>query len=477
MAVSAVDPSSSLAQAMATNVASNNFNKLDFYLVKNEVALFPNWNVYDTMYGSIKWQPNMGDTLQGLTPTPSPVDRAVFAPKVLADAPKKDIFKVGERNESAKLSYHRYESTRFRFLNSFEAFWRDQLSYAHADIVRQIQNANNQFVRSLMWYQTPDVFLAKNGAGILSSSRTLGGGVAKASLTQDQIRKVGTQGGAADANDDSTTGTGESAIHSGGGKGFREIIAGDTAGTASNDNVHYLTLKDLYKAMLVLQEDVQAAPFDRTFGAPKTSEMVKGKYILVCSTEAWASLLWDEDLKKSGGHELASTNKDYLNDGFGGDLFGKITVKFDPFPLRFGDNGYWVKPQDVVNNKVIPNANYTKIVASGTVGATTASNEVAFLCGADAFKTIAVGPPPREFAGKNISKKKLYGMNWNGQIDLTDQFLVPTASTTSVDHTENSWDLNVYGDYLKFISQTIHGGIPGDARNCLPIVFRRRRTS
>ena len=132
MAVSAVDPSSSLAQAMATNVASNNFNKLDFYLVKNEVALFPKWNVYDTMYGSIKWQPNMGDTLQGLTPTPSPVDRAVFAPKVLADAPKKDIFKVGERNESAKLSYHRYESTRFRFLNSFEAFRRDQLSYAHA---------------------------------------------------------------------------------------------------------------------------------------------------------------------------------------------------------------------------------------------------------------------------------------------------------------------------------------------------------
>jgi len=71
MAVTAVDPSSSLAQAMGTTVASNNFNKLDFYLVKNEVALFPKWNVYDTMYGSIKWQPNMGDTLQGLTPTSS----------------------------------------------------------------------------------------------------------------------------------------------------------------------------------------------------------------------------------------------------------------------------------------------------------------------------------------------------------------------------------------------------------------------
>ena len=170
MAVTAVDPSSTLAAAMATTAVSNNFNKLDFYLVKNEVALFPKWNVYDTLYGSIKWEPNMGDTLQGLTPTPSPVSRSTFAPNVLADAPLKDIYKVGERNESAKLSYHRYESTRFRFLNSFESFWRDQLSYAHKDIVRQIQTSQNQFIRTLMWYQTPDVFIAQAGTGKLTSS-------------------------------------------------------------------------------------------------------------------------------------------------------------------------------------------------------------------------------------------------------------------------------------------------------------------
>tara|TARA_R100000664_G_scaffold29397_1_gene41273 strand:- start:38 stop:1441 length:1404 start_codon:yes stop_codon:yes gene_type:complete len=467
MPVTAVDPSSSFAQAMATTDNSNNFNKLEFYLVKNEVALFPKWNVYDTMYGSIKWQPNMGDTLQGLTPTPSPVQRSTFAPNVLNDAPLKDIYKIGERNESAKLSYHRYESTRFRFLNSFESFWRDQLSYAHADIVRQIQNANNQFVRTLMWYQTPDLYIAKGGSGYLSSSVDLDGDAEKASLTQTQIRTI-------DGDDDSTSAT-TAAIGEGGGQEYRDSLV--TGG--SGQEAGALTLKDLYKAMLVLQEDVQAAPFDRVFGAPKTSEMVKGKYILVCSTEAWASLLWDDDLKKSGGHELASTSKDYIKDGFAGDLFGKITVKYDPYPLRFTDTGAWVQPQTVTSNKVVPNSLYTKIPssASNTIG----GNEVAFLCGADAFKTISVGPPPREFAGKNISKKKLYGMNWNGQIDLTDQFLVPTASTTDLTNTSESattaWDMNVYGDYLKFISQTIHGGIPGDARHCLPIVFRRRRTS
>tara|TARA_Y100001963_G_scaffold64255_1_gene89578 strand:+ start:73 stop:1467 length:1395 start_codon:yes stop_codon:yes gene_type:complete len=464
MAVTAVDPSSSLAQAMSTTAVSNNFNKLDFYLVKNEVALFPKWNVYDTLYGSIKWQPNMGDTLQGLTPTPSPVQRSTFAPNVLADAPLKDIYKIGERNESAKLSYHRYESTRFRFLNSFESFWRDQLSYAHKDIVRQIQTSQNQFIRTLMWYQTPDLYISKGGSGYLSSSVDLDGDAAKVSLTQDQIRTI-------DADADSTSST-TAAIGEGGGQEYRDSLV--TGG--SGQEAGALTLKDLYKAMLVLQEDVQAPPFDRQFGTPKTSEMIKGKYVLVCSTEAWASLMWDSDLAAQTGRRLAPANMNLVNEGFAGDLWGKITVKFDPFPLRFTDTGAWVNPQTVTNNKVVPNSNYTKIAssASNDIG----SNEVAFLCGADAFKAISVGPPPKEFAGKNVSKKKLYGMNWNGQIDLTDQFLVPTASTTDITNgAGEGWDLNVYGDFLKFISQTIHGGIPGDARHCLPIVYRRRRTA
>ena len=469
MAVTAVDPASSLAQAMSTNVVSNNFNKLDFYLVKNEVALFPKWNVYDTLYGSIKWQPNMGDTLQGLTPTPSPIQRSTFAPNVLADAPLKDIYKIGERNESAKLSYHRYESTRFRFLNSFESFWRDQLSYAHKDIVRQIQSAQNQFIRTLMWYQTPDVFISGGGdtaVGGLTSGLTLTGSCAKVSLTQDQIRTI-------DGDNDAISHT-TTAIGRGGGQEFREACTIATA-TAAN-RASFLTLKDIYRAMLHLQEDVQAPTFDRQYGTPKSSEMIKGKYVLVCSTEAWAALMWDADLAGQNGRRLAPANMNLINEGFAGDLWGKVTVKFDPHPMRFNDAGAFFNPQTVTNNKVVPNSGYTKI--SATDSDAVASNEIAFLCGADAFKAISVGPPPKEFAGKNVSKKKLYGMNWNGQIDLTDQFLVPTASTTDVS-TDGSegWDLNVYGDFLKFISQTIHGGIPGDARHCLPIVFRRRRVA
>jgi hypothetical protein len=164
-----------------------------------------------------------------------------------------------------------------------------------------------------------------------------------------------------------------------------------------------------------------------------------------------------------------------INDGFAGDLWGKVTAKFDPFPLRFTDNGTFVAPQSVdgTSGKVIPNTNYTTI--SATSSDTVASSEVAFLVGADAFKTIAVGPPPKEFASKNMSAKKFYSMKWNGEVTLTDQFLIPNSGTALSD--TGTQDLNVYGDYLKFISQAVFGGIPGDSRHCLPIFYRRRRTS
>ena len=246
--------------------------------------------------------------------------------------------------------------------------------------------------------------------------------------------------------------------------------------------------------MLVLQEDVQAPTFDRIYNAPKTSEMVKGKYVLVCSTEAWASLLWDTNLRTdstslsaAGTTQLAPANLNLLQDGFAGDLFGKITAKFDPYPLRFDHNGDFVVPQkiDSTTGKIVPNPSYTAIgVGSGTDandGSTNdkgnASYEIAFLVGADAFKTLQVGPPPKEFASKNMSAKKFYDMKWNGEVHLTDQFLIPTGSGSDPLADAAGSELNTYGDYLKFISQAVIGGIAGDARYCLPIYFKRQRTS
>tara|TARA_B100001123_G_scaffold221802_1_gene249956 strand:+ start:176 stop:1591 length:1416 start_codon:yes stop_codon:yes gene_type:complete len=459
------------AAADAASPTGGNFKSLSYYLAKNEVALYPKWNVYDTLYGSIKWQPNMGSTLTGTTPTPSPVLRMTFMPEVLTAYPKKDQFTVGERTEDASLGMHRFESNRFRFLSNFESFWRDHLSYAQSDIVRQIQTANNVFIRTLMYYQAPDLYIS--GQGLSSQVTHADVYTRKRELSQADIRKV--ENGGDSSTDLITDGTSGQTITVSAGNMFRNDIA--HGGTAVSQP---LTLKEIFKAMLVLQEDVQAPPFERTFGAPNTSEMVKGKYVLICSTEAWASLLWDTNLRTGTGTgaatQLAPANMNLLQDGFAGDLFGKITAKFDPYPLRFSANGDFIAPQtvDTDTGKCVPNPNYTKIdAAENAVG----SHEIAFLVGADAFKTISVGPPPKEFASKNMSAKKFYGMKWNGEVNLTDQFLIPTGSGSAPLSDAAGSELNTYGDYLKFISQVIIGGIAGDTRYCLPISFLRRRTS
>lgn len=467
------DSVSHAANAEATPYQAE-FKKLDFFLARNEVAQFPKWNTYDSLFGSIKWQPNMGNTLNGLTAMPSPVERITFAPNTLDQFPAKDQFSIGERYETAKLGAHRFESSRFRFLSNFEAFWRDQLQYAHKDIVRQIALANNTFTRTLMYYQTPDAYICGSGGTVngLASQMTLGTNIVKRAFSGDDVRLVNNGADGITTAISTDTGSVVDNVSNAGGELWRnEFGANNAANTAGN-----LTLKDIYKAMLHLQEDVQAPTFDRLQNAPKNSEFIKGKYVLICSTEAWSSLMWDADLKAGddGNARLGSANLSLITDGFAGDLFGKVTAKFDPYPLRFADAGAWVVPQtvDATTHKVVPNSNYTAISAdSDTIG----SYEVAFLVGADAFKTISVGPPPKEFASKSMSAKKFYSMKWNGEVTLTDQFLIPNGGTPLSD--TGTQDLNVYGDYLKFISQAVFGGIPGDARHCLPIIYKRRRTT
>ena len=473
------------AAADAASPTGGAFKQLSFYLAKNEVALYPKWNIYDQLFGSIKWQPNMGSVLTGTTPTPSPVLRTTFMPEVLTAYPKKDQFTVGERTEDASLGMHRFESNRFRFLSNFESFWRDHLSYAQSDIVRQIQNANNVFIRSLMYYQAPDSYIS--GAG-LSSQVAHTSTMSKQSLSQAQMRLV--ENGADDITGTDITGGSVSISHATGQNHRNDVTVGGGGAGAAGSRATALTLKEIFKAMLVLQEDVQAPTFDRIYNVPKQSEMVKGKYVLICSTEAWASLLWDTNLRTghttAGETQLAPANLNLLKDGFAGDLFGRVTAKFDPYPLRFDHNGDFVVPQTVTSgDKVIPNPSYTAIGNGGTGDdndgsandAGNASYEIAFLVGADAFKTINVGPPPKEFASKNMNAKKFYSMKWNGEVTLTDQFLIPTGSGSAPLTDAAGSELNTYGDYLKFISQAIIGGIAGDARHCLPIYFLRRRTA
>lgn len=407
-------------------------NKLPFYLVKNEVKHFPTWNVFEQLLEDINWVPNEGDVMKGVTPQRSPVGRAFFFPNPITTLPNKDIYEVSESVETAVIYKHRYESYQFNFLPSFDVFWKDYLKFADKDIVEKIAISNNQFLETQMWFTAPNYYVA--GVGIQTGAPTAQGnaaGNAVLSKTSAWLQAI-----------------------------LPTIV-------------NNLSLRDLYNAIMSLQEDMGAPPFESARNMPVDNEGLKGKYVIVGSTEAWMTLTYDPDVtNKLQG--LAPCDLNLVFGEFKGLLFGTTTYKFNRYPLRFNQqnvndqNGNFlyaagtpIPPEiyDVTSGKWLPNPYYTSLLS--------APYEVAWALGASYGKSIKVGPPPKEFATKNMSAEKFYSLRWNGEIQLTDQVLIQ--------YPDGSLDLNPYGEQLKFISQCTHGYLPGERRFGFPILFQRRR--
>lgn len=400
------------------------FNKLPFYLVKNEIKTFPTWNVFDQLYGTISWEPNMGNTMKAVTPQRSPVGNVFAFPNNIDVVPNKNIYQVTESSEDARVKAERFESQQFSFVPYFNSFWRDHLQYANKDIARQIAVYNNQFIRTNMWMKSNYVYLA--GTGLVN---------------------VGTDDLAMTDNADTTF-----SLTTAGVAKSTAWLAAQAAGQIKSS----LTLRTLFRASLAHREDLAAPAFDGVQNMPEDNEGIKGKYVFVGSTEAFDAFAFDADTNL-----LKSINLDLLFKDFNGLLFGKITYKFDRYPLRFNDAGKFIAPEifDNTTKKWLPNPLYTSLV--------TAPFEVGWLCGAESCKTIKVGPPPKEFSAQSMSAKKFYGLKWNGEIQMTDQVLVTYA--------DGSIDLNVYGTQLKMISQSTFGYLTGEPRYTFPIVYRRSR--
>lgn len=412
----------------------NRFNQLPFYLVHNEVTQFPIWNELDQLFGKIDWITNEGNEMRGVTPQRSPVGRAFFFPNPITQAAKKDIYQVTESLEKAAPTTHKYESFQFNFLPSFTAFWEKYLQFANKDIVEKIAISNNQFIETAMWFNSINVYLC--GVGLI-------GGAPVA------------MGNAAGNTANSKTAAWLLAI---------------TNGTGGNTGVQQnLTLRDIYRAIINLQDDLAAPPFQGVRNMPKDNEGVKGKYVLLCSSEDWMNFTYDKD---TAG--LKSIQLDLLFNDFHGSLFGTLTVKIKKYPIRYGivdikdgaGNILWaagmpIDPEifDPTDNKWKPNPYYTSLIS--------APFTISWMLGDDFIKTIKVGPPPKEFATRNMSADKFYSMRWNGEVRLSDQVLIT--------NTDGSIELNDYGENLKFKSKATHGALMGERRNAFPMISRRVR--
>jgi len=413
----------------------NRFNQLPFYLVRNEVKQFPIWSVFDQLYGEIDWETNQGNVMKGVTPQRSPVGRAFFFPNAITTVPNKDIYQVTESVEQAVIYVHNYESFQFNFIPSFAAFWKNYLQFANKDIVEKIAISNNQFIETQMWFGSPYVYLA--GTGLTSGNPTALGNLAgTAPNSKTPAWLIATCQG-----------------------------TGGNAGVVQN-----LTLRDVYRAVMNLQEDLAAPAFEGARNMPKDNDGLKNRYVLLLSSEAFMTFTFDKDVQT-----LKPLDLNLLFNDFKGSLFGTVTCKINKYPLRFSLSNIYdpsgalllytagtpIPPEiyDTTSGKWQPNPYYTSLI--------TAPYEVSWMLGADRAKTIKVGPPPKEFATANMAADKFYKLKWNGEVRLTDQVFITNS--------DGSISPNVYGEQMKFISKLTHGYLEGERRYAFPIIHRRVR--
>ena len=139
--------------------------------------------------------------------------------------------------------------------------------------------------------------------------------------------------------------------------------------------------------------------------------------------------------------------------------------------MNLTENGTFAAPETRVLDpnafnygESIPNEQYTSLDDTGS------PYSWAFLVGAEGYEAIEVGPPPAVFASNGMPKG--FGkMFWNGEIMLTKNFQIPCPT----DDNPNAMELNTYGEYIKFISQTVYGILGKQRRNVIPILHKRKR--
>lgn len=404
----------------------NLYNKLDFYLAKMQVDRRKSYVTWKKFFGSKKWTPNMGATMRSVTKEPSPHIRQFAFPNEISQAPKKDVIDIRERKQDESIYRHRFESLVLNFVPSFRDFLTDHVDAAGKDILEKEERFEDIFYRGRVFHRSPNVWIVDRAAGELVGAPVGEGNAA------------GTNG--------KTTAWCQAMIPQLGPAG-------------------YLSLVSLNKLLTVAETDLGILPFSGS-DMPKEDEGLTGKFVLVCSSEAFNQFTFDPWMLANKNCQL-----DVIHEKFRGNLFGRITCVVEDKPMRMKADGTFPAPEtrelnpDAYNyGETIPNSAYTQLDANSC------PYEWAFLVGKQGYDVIPVGPPPKEFASSGMPKG--FGkMFWNGELELTKNFLVPCYD----DEGNIQWETNQYGEDLKFISQVTYGILAKQPRNVIPILVKRKR--
>jgi hypothetical protein len=359
---------------------------------------------------------------------PTPVLRQQAFPTALRETPTADVVHTAERESTARIFRHRFVSEAFDFLPAFQDFITDKIEPNRENLNKQVMLYAEQYYRTYMWHHSPFVYVC--GVGLIDG---------------------------APSEDGNTGGT----------------AGKSTAWLATNvfsKNPTPLNAQEIFNAIGTFKDDVGATPFEGSTLPSGDSSPLTDKYALIGDSEIWRNIINDAWIK-----ENRPLNLNILTQGFRGDLFGEVMFRHEKYGIRFKvdpDDFSATYPAPEVrqiladtthpeHNRTRPNPDYTRI-ANSQYG-------LAWLVGGNSYKIINPGPPPADFA-KTVDA--VMGMDWNGRVRMTKNFLIPCVDGdgNTVQEMNASW-----GEKLRLQAQLAVGINGYNLYNVMPIVYLRQR--
>ena len=416
------------------------FNRLPFWLAKQQVGMFPYWSRWADIFPKRNWQPNMGDVLQGVVQEYSPKTSQIAKPNFLTSTALKTVVSHFERTNQGRLYWQKFESPLFHWLPSFRDFAKNQIGFANEDITRQISMFNDDFVRWQALQLAPAVYVVGQASPYQTGVPV--GPPGEGTLTDPK-----------DAN-------------------FFATIASQV-GPAG-----YLDFKNIVAVRSVARHVAGILPWDGAPSAPKENAIMRGKYVLMGEGGLYEALSFDTHVLNTRPLEM-----DLLHKEWSGVISENILFREERYPLRFDATGAFVAPeieQELPANATITSGSSTVTNPGGASrrvevipnpAYVNAPFGIAWFLGHEPLETLEVGPPPSEFANAKVDPTKLARLQWNGEVRLTDNILVGYGGASGIDM--QSVDTNKYGEFLQLISAVTFGAIPKKMRNCIPVIYRR----
>lgn len=412
------------------------YNASPFYLAKMQVDRRKTWTTFNKFCGKIKWEPNKGNLMRLVRKVPSPHIRQFANPRLLESRPLSDMLDMREVTVDVKPRRHRFFSQVLNWVPNFRDFMTNHVDAQGKDIMEKMERFEDVFYRTNMYHQAPYVAICKAGGAIEVISAPYWDGTTN--FTEDS--------------DGKTT------------EWLKGVVIpriGDTC------TAQHLNLLSVYA-----EENLGVPPFSGS-GLPSDNAGLTDKFCFVTSTEKWSQFVFDPWLK-----ENKNINLDIVTAPFRGSFWGRITCKMEDKPLRFQADGTFPAPEvrvagdDAYNTgDTVPNPIYAD-PSNTTTPADCSPYEIGHFIGRQGYDIIPVGPPPADFASDN-PPDNFAAMFWNGEVKLTKKFLVPEE--VAADGTVSRWEMNTFGEDLKFISQATYGIVGRERKFVIPVFYMRKR--